>query len=1018
MEAWQWDANVIQLNDIDTEKLRSELVWTPQIEEFLRFGRKDHKLFVIAPKGIGKTLLLKAKSQLYRDQASGYTFIPRTDLCEKFTKLQTSFSRDEIDTVKTLELWHQTWDLALLSLILTRFQQPLPAELGRILGEASELADILRALIQNRSILSKLYELVATTLRPRVRNLTQVDGVNQVAIFIDNIDEAFEDHTGRALIYPEPGATARAAQVWINAQLGLLQAARDLCLSNKHIKIFASIRGEAYETSADALRLQTDLYCTKLRYSKAEIADIFRRNIDATPLTHLFQPSGTDPFTRFLGCVTLPHRFATNPDGSPREEATFDYLYRHTLGRPRDIVLIGDRLRLIPPQTRTPEAIRQIAHNVSTEILEQYQREIIPYFDSRVFESFCELAQHNVLPSASLEQTVTVVENQFNVSGYASYLYSLGLLGVVQTSHPSAADRIQRFLQPGYHILQEVKIPTHSDFYVLHPTVDSLLRRIHDVEFWDHKNVIGDGYPFYSPPPKLTQLRHVHIGLDRDSLSLCIPEFSRMRKVAILVPPEPEWDDLSRCDKFEFNLSNGATALTMPVVHEGLGRPEIDRRLKAWAEGRTHCLVYSSSRQILTAVFQVAQALSLTNFNDQISSLLSGMDLSRAALETVHLFARLTRPSRRQAVVRLLRASRSNATVLEGFVDRFTYEKRLSSIRQVLSIRVVCESYGELVIRSHDGHEGLLPPIVRLTSSEKEHRYLRYRHKLLLEGIYGFEKLVRNRPSKPGQRLLDAAFDLFCMIQIQRLRRSISIREIRPGIAASEIDEELMRYCASVRERLGLLDKSYAWDVATPERGRLKNAGVLPRAKDFYRYAPRSKRYVNSKAVLLLKELLGVADRKDFKSVFISYSFRDGGFASRMAEALRKRGIVTFLFEQANPKRRIQRVMVEEIKSKDRVLFIASEYSIKSRACQFELSRCREKLADLWEEVLLTVRLDNYLLTVSRDDIGDREHQDEYWGNIQFLREVYATNCAEFRRGGSSRRFEVTVDELVKECLR
>ena len=84
----------------------------------------------------------------------------------------------------------------------------------------------------------------------------------------------------------------------------------------------------------------------------------------------------------------------------------------------------------------------------------------------------------------------------------------------------------------------------------------------------------------------------------------------------------------------------------------------------------------------------------------------------------------------------------------------------------------------------------------------------------------------------------------------------------------------------------------------------------------------------------------------------------------------------------------LTKIMAEGVKEKDRVLFIASLDSLRSKACQFELSEGRTKQEKLWEDVLFPIHIDNYLFSVEKNNIRPKEMQDEYWKNITELRSL------------------------------
>src|SRR6266436_7408677 len=96
MRPWTFEANNIDLRDVNTDNIYEYVVRTPAVEEFLICGSDDMKYFVVGPKGLGKTFLLKVKSKFYRENISGYHCLPVDELVEKLTSIRVSFSKDEL----------------------------------------------------------------------------------------------------------------------------------------------------------------------------------------------------------------------------------------------------------------------------------------------------------------------------------------------------------------------------------------------------------------------------------------------------------------------------------------------------------------------------------------------------------------------------------------------------------------------------------------------------------------------------------------------------------------------------------------------------------------------------------------------------------------------------------------------------------------------------------------------------------------------------------------------------------
>ena len=190
MNPWSTDGDLAKFEDL--ENLNKYIIFNSGIREYLgNTGENDTKFFIVAPKGYGKTLLLKAKSSQYRKK-SGYLFIPSSALLEKMAKSTISFGVKELNQYKTLEIWEDIWLLSLSILILRNIEDfEMPPVVAEMIGRAKALSDILYNVLYERKKIFTYKRLIHRELLPAVREIR-----SQIAVFIDNIDEAFDSHIG------------------------------------------------------------------------------------------------------------------------------------------------------------------------------------------------------------------------------------------------------------------------------------------------------------------------------------------------------------------------------------------------------------------------------------------------------------------------------------------------------------------------------------------------------------------------------------------------------------------------------------------------------------------------------------------------------------------------------------------------------------------------------------------------------------------------------------------------------
>lgn len=158
-----------------------------------------------------------------------------------------------------------------------------------------------------------------------------------------------------------------------------------------------------------------------------------------------------------------------------------------------------------------------------------------------------------------------------------------------------------------------------------------------------------------------------------------------------------------------------------------------------------------------------------------------------------------------------------------------------------------------------------------------------------------------------------------------------------------------------------------------------------------------------------------ITKKSEYQTVFISYSFKDKIFANRLNKSLSNKGVSTFLWEKDAPGgRSLSKIMKENIKDKDRLLFIASKNSIKSKASHFELTQGRLKQEISWEETLYPIHIDHFLFELEKESIKPKDKQEEYWLNINELKEINSVDFTNWNESQSEINFEKKVTKLIK----
>ena len=501
MKVWTVDAQ-------DVNNVSDDLLYTtPWIESFL--SKDTTKFFVVASKGFGKTLLLRAKRQRLQEERRGALLLPEHAMVDKPLGFVPIFSWHDVQRLNhDPAFWEGAWLIATTLAIIKASQSnhaspqritpaDLESDLAKVLsGRLTTITDIFARIV---SLSPKEYHRaqqdLQNTLGPVFREIH-----TPVVAFIDNVDEHFNPH-----IKHERSASVGATDksFWYLAQTGLASAIRKLHGQNPHVKIFASVRSEAFAQLLhhSQIRQQLEGSSVRIEYQPEELREIFVRNLAAEPDSNCAMPKSHDPFERFFGKdnMLIVHPRVNEP------EKIWDYILRHTLGRPRDLMSIGARISKLRPTLRSTEALRRAVNDASQNIAEAYLDEIGVHLTNSIdYARLFPLITKNVLS----RHDMVAIATQYNAGAGpnatpASYvhvfcsLYKAGLLGYI-VRDVGTGELAQRFERPGALLFAADGLLPSSDHYIIHPALDShvKLRSRRYVQGMDTLNIAGDARPW------------------------------------------------------------------------------------------------------------------------------------------------------------------------------------------------------------------------------------------------------------------------------------------------------------------------------------------------------------------------------------------------------------------------------------------------------------------------------------------------------------------------------------------
>jgi hypothetical protein len=493
MRPWTIDADDIHIaTDFDSELLHK----TPLIEDYLDNDRDD-KFIVVGTKGFGKTLVLKAKRIAY--QEAGHLCLPQDTLLDKPIGDKV-FRRDMLALYsESLDPWSKLWLTAIAVAVLKQSDAiddlPVSRRMQRLIENTnlrSVLDHFVNLLDLPRNDLFRCANDCNNHLVPRLRSIKR-----PVAVFIDSIDEYFNKHI-HAPTWRSSDAGEISPNIWYLSQMALVEVAYQLRRITKHLKVYSAVRKEAFVRLAETTAMvQQYRGCSiDIAYSPSSLREIFCNNIRREKPKNLLSRSllRTDPMEAFVGTAEVTHSFTGD-----REEV-FDYILRHTLGRPRDLMTIGQNLGAISPEERRHEhELKRVVHAAGTEIAQEYLNEIAPYLGDVDLRAELAKLPSNVLPRALIEGPG---RDAMPSAAALLALYKLGLLGYVHTDLTSG-QQVQRFLSPGEGGFDgEGSIP-RSSHYLIHPILTGLIASLNPEypQNGNRTNVVGHGVPWKDQRP-------------------------------------------------------------------------------------------------------------------------------------------------------------------------------------------------------------------------------------------------------------------------------------------------------------------------------------------------------------------------------------------------------------------------------------------------------------------------------------------------------------------------------------
>lgn len=477
-----------------------------------------HALGIAGIKGQGKTFLIKVKRK--RAELTCPNCIPRNmtvDTVDSSILIDDSLFK----LLSEYKSWAKLWKTALCITIIRYVMDTIPEEHidlpPNLCAQTVKILKCENKHAQPSFILNLMLQMNVKDVMcifsdlPLLAQL--VSGINRsILVFIDKIDQGFSGYARNFNKDSIASHRSRNASIWQYAQFGLAEAAYDIyCIGTHHIKVYFTIRQEAL---IDCEKLNSDKarnimsYITTLLYTKSDLEAMYSLYIANEDDSNLVMKDYKEdsPSKAFLGISKIKHGYIEE-----KEERVFDYIYRHTLQRPFDIMRICRALYLEGRDVGVASILRTINHE-SNAIFSLYIQELsdfIPISIDTIY-AMARMINSNVLSLEYMKEVCAILNKEINSEWVCnnvchqcsnlqpfSILYNLGLIGVIK-QNPADKVPIQKFMNVGNSILgMRVHHLSESDYYFVHPALANYARdnRFNvGMNYWSNEQIIvGDG---------------------------------------------------------------------------------------------------------------------------------------------------------------------------------------------------------------------------------------------------------------------------------------------------------------------------------------------------------------------------------------------------------------------------------------------------------------------------------------------------------------------------------------------
>jgi hypothetical protein len=467
------------------------------IETFLNDPEKH---FIISGKGIGKTVLLRYKRHQMEKKVSGVLFLPsdqsHVGFVENLTETLSSIQTTQFSSVEFCEnFWRLAIQIYLLSnsSISESALTELKEDVSLIASSSINLNNDFVFLLKNGRGIHTVCNHFMSMGYNKLQELFRISYL--ISDFLKkNIQKPiyyFFDRFDQALKYSND-------EIWYSMQQGLLEATWSIMKNNSDIKIYLSLRQEAYDAHSSINKQSMAANVSLISYTSKELKELIEG------LVKFYE--GKNSLEDFLG-IDKFNNTVTHDD-----EDIYQFMNRYSLGRPRDFIVFCGKLSEIvgykfnSVEERANQLKNSIITSSASSIISSLHDEVCMLlkclYTKEKFENFVKLFSHNILTFEELQNCCNKY-NDLNCSKKCSTckkdspekkhpfcdLYIMGLLGKIKRRDVNSELR-QVFKSPYEDITKAGIYGDSEGYYLIHPALRYYITQL--------KNESGSTYELYN----------------------------------------------------------------------------------------------------------------------------------------------------------------------------------------------------------------------------------------------------------------------------------------------------------------------------------------------------------------------------------------------------------------------------------------------------------------------------------------------------------------------------------------